>query len=229
MIDLLLVVLLGAGSVPSIVASGTSWGVVLAITVALLASLFARRRFPTWAMLFAMAVFVAQGLLPLPYAGRLLAADLVLAVLMYAVVVHDHQRSRWGVLLASSEVLFLLWAFFVLGGANTLVVFVPETAIMVTAVATGQVMGQESRRAATREMGKAVRRAILRDAAGCVPPCRFRHARVPHGPLLAARAHQLREDQRCPTSNTETAVPVGSSCAQRVVERRRNHPITGPA
>ncbi|MFF0148150.1 DUF7134 domain-containing protein [Amycolatopsis sulphurea] len=81
-IDLLIVVVLGVGSVPSIVASGRSSGVVLgitvAITVALLAPIFARRRFPVRAMLFALAVFAVHTLVPPSYAGWLLAADLAL-------------------------------------------------------------------------------------------------------------------------------------------------------
>ncbi|RJQ91262.1 sensor histidine kinase [Amycolatopsis panacis] len=154
-IDLLIVVVLGVGSVPSIVASGRSSGVALGITVALLAPIFARRRLPVQALLFALAVFAVHTLVPPSYAGWLLAADLALPVLMYSVMVYGDRRS-WLWLLLASEAVFLAGLFLVLGsGSITAIVFLAQTAIMVAAVATGEVT-----RVRKRQLAIAQERAI---------------------------------------------------------------------
>ncbi|RJQ80820.1 sensor histidine kinase [Amycolatopsis panacis] len=120
---------------------------MLAIIVAMLLPIFARRRFPSQVMLFVLAVFAAQALLPSQYTGVLLPANLALTVLMYSVVVHGGRRRKW-VLLAATEVLYLLGAFFFGDGQTASTLFLVETATMVAVVAIGEVTRNRKRQLA---------------------------------------------------------------------------------
>ncbi|MFD9890859.1 sensor histidine kinase [Amycolatopsis sp. NPDC059027] len=226
--DLLIVVVLGAASLVSLLLSGRWWGAVLAIIVALLAPVFARRRFPAQAMLFVLAVFAAQALLPLPYAGVLLAADLALVVLMYSVVVHGGRRSKWWLLLAS-EMLFLIGAFLVGGGQIAAILFVAETAVMVAAVAAGEVTrSRQLQLADARE--RAIEAEERRDALAraAVVEERARIAREMHDVVAHAVSTMVLQSEgarllgmRDPGAVDEALRTIGVTGREAVAELRR--------
>ncbi|WP_328605888.1 sensor histidine kinase [Amycolatopsis sp. NBC_00345] len=226
-IDLLLVAVLGAGSLPSILASGRSWNVVLAITVALLVPIFARRQFPARAMVFVVAVSIVQALLPLPYAGRLLVANLALAVLMYSVVVHGRRRGRWWLLFAA-EFLFLVWAVYV-GGFAGAVAFVMVTAVMVAAVTTAE-LNVNRRRQLADAQERALEAEERRDALArtAVVEERARIAREMHDIVAHAVSTMVMQSEgarllgmRNPAAVDEALRTIGVTGREAVGELRR--------
>ncbi|ONI87074.1 hypothetical protein ALI144C_10115 [Actinosynnema sp. ALI-1.44] len=226
--DLLLVLVLGAGTVLSVLASGRSWSVVLALAVVLLASIFARHRFPVQAMLFALVVFVVQALLPLPYAGVLFAADLALAVLMYSVIVKSGRRSFW-VLLLASEVLFAAWAVFHFPGAAAVDGFVLVTAVMAIATAIGETTRHrrlQLANARARALEAEQRRDALARAA--VVEERARIAREMHDVVAHAVSTMVLQSEgarllgtRDPAAVDEALRTIGVTGREAVAELRR--------
>ncbi|WP_051791643.1 histidine kinase [Amycolatopsis jejuensis] len=134
--DVLIVVVLGGFSVLSVLFSREKQWAIAVLGVVLVAPVFVRRKAPVAAMLVSLGTLLVQILLPLPLAGKMMPANLALAVVIYSVVLHGRAVVTWGGVVAA-EVLFVFWAGD-LGSTIWLILFLMLTGILIAAVAMGE-------------------------------------------------------------------------------------------